>query len=135
MAARGKSSKPGTGCSWKMIPPPRPACKIASTSPFVTRPEAAEAWDRGTKANASRDSSRTKRQQETRKSFIVRLLFFKLKLTKRKGQWTRANQTESPEKFRRVHLCCTCEYASLAHSPLAVRLSCLSFKSARRSSL
>src|SRR6266571_4435942 len=88
MAARGKSAKPGTECSWKRIPPPLvQACKIASASPFVTRPEAAEAWDPGTRANATRDSRRMNRQYVTRNNFIVKLLFFAL--TKRKGQWTR----------------------------------------------
>src|SRR6516225_2851981 len=70
MAANGKSSKPGTVCSWKRIPPPlETACKIASTSPCVTRTEAAEAWERGTTAKMRRDSNSTKQQHMIRSSF------------------------------------------------------------------
>src|SRR5436190_9853192 len=48
---------------------------------------AAAGWT-ATKANAIRDSSRTKRQLVTRKSFIVKLLFFLL-LSERKRSKTR----------------------------------------------
>ena len=59
-----------------------------------------------TKENTTRDNSRTTSEQMTRNSFIIKLLF--LKLTERKGQWTREGcQESSCSSFQRTSWRCS----------------------------
>jgi len=83
-----------------------------------------------------REQGQQQNQEATRdaEEFHCETPFLYVEGDETKGTMDKSQSNRVAREVPGVHLSCTCEYASLAHSPLAVRLSCIAFKSARRRS-